>query len=93
MKRQLLPSSAFVKTSRRIAKRQPEALEDISQALTMLAEDAHHPSLRTHKLKGKLRASWAASAGYDLRIVFQFVTHEGKEAILLCAVGTHDDVY
>ena len=32
-------------------------------------------------------------AGYDLRIVFEFVQHEGAEAILLQAVGTHDQVY
>jgi mRNA-degrading endonuclease YafQ of YafQ-DinJ toxin-antitoxin module len=44
-------------------------------------------------LKGKLAKSWACSAGYDLRIVFQFVTHGSQEAILLEAVGTHDEVY
>lgn len=93
MKRQLVPSAAFIRTSKRLAKRHPEALMDLSLALELLAEHAHHPALRTHKLKGRLKSSWAASAGYDLRIVFQFVVHEGKEAISLCAVGTHDEVY
>ena len=83
MKRQLLPSAAFVRTARRLAKRKPEALKDLELALQLLSTDAHHPALRTHKLKGKLMGSWAASAGYDLRIVFQFVLHE----------GTHDEVY
>jgi len=46
----------------------------------------------THKLKGKLKNSWACSAGYDLRIVFQFVRHQQNEAILLEAAGTHDEV-
>jgi hypothetical protein len=32
-------------------------------------------------------------AGHDLRIVFEFVKHNRQEAILLGAVGTHDDVY
>ena len=50
-------------------------------------------ALRTHKLKGKLAKSWAFSAGYNLRIVFQFVRHGAQEAILLEAVGTHDEVY
>lgn len=57
------------------------------------AEDAHHPALRTHKLKGRLAKSWACSAGYDLRIVFQFVQHGTQPAILLEAVGTHDEVH
>ena len=30
---------------------------------------------------------------YDLRVVFQFVKQKGVEAILLEAVGTHDEVY
>jgi len=67
--------------------------EDIRAALELLAEDAFHPQLRTHKLKGKLRGSWACSAGYDLRIVFKYVQHEETEAILLETVGTHDEVY
>jgi mRNA-degrading endonuclease YafQ of YafQ-DinJ toxin-antitoxin module len=35
----------------------------------------------------------AVQAGYDLRLVFTFVEYEGKEAILLQAVGTHEEVY
>lgn len=67
--------------------------EDIQQALELLAEDAFHPRLRTHKLKAKLEGSWACSVGYDLRIVFTFVQDEGVEAILLETVGTHEEVY
>jgi mRNA-degrading endonuclease YafQ of YafQ-DinJ toxin-antitoxin module len=61
--------------------------------LAQLAEDAFHPSLKTHKLKGDLQDSWACTAGYDLRIVFAFVQHQGQEGILLETVGTHDEVY
>jgi mRNA-degrading endonuclease YafQ of YafQ-DinJ toxin-antitoxin module len=61
--------------------------------LETLAEDAFDPMLKTHKLKGELAGSWACSASYNLRIVFEFVQHEGAEAVLLQAVGTHDEVY
>jgi len=61
--------------------------------LELLAQDAFHPKLKTHKLKGQLAGSWASSAGYDLRVVFQFVQHQGVEAILLESLGTHDEVY
>lgn len=93
MKRVLLPSSAFVRSARRLAKRHPAVADDLQAALELLAEDAHHPALRTHKLKGKLAKSWACSAGYDLRIVFQSVKHGSQEAVALEAVGTHDEVY
>ena len=93
MKRALLPSKAFVRSAQRLAKRHPEAAANLAAALELLAEDAYHPALRTHKLKGKLAKSWACSAGYDLRIVFQFVRHAQQEAVLLEAAGTHDEVY
>lgn len=67
--------------------------EDLRAALKLLSEDAFHPRLKTHKLRGDLEGSWAASAGYDLRIVFQMVAHGDSEAILLQTVGTHDEVY
>jgi hypothetical protein len=59
----------------------------------LLAEDAFHPQLKTHKLKGKLAGSWACSAGHGLRVVFQLVKHKGEEAVLLESIGTHDEVY
>ena len=93
MKRLLLPSSAFLRAAKRIVKRDPSLAGPIQAALELLAEDAFHPQLRTHKLKGKLEGTWSCSAAYDLRILFNFVQHEEAEAILLDSVGTHDEVY
>jgi mRNA-degrading endonuclease YafQ of YafQ-DinJ toxin-antitoxin module len=93
MKRLLLRSSSFLRSARRLIKKNPDSSEDIRAALHLLAEDAFHPLLKTHKLKGKLEGSWSCSAGYDVRIIFEFVQHEGYEAILLEAVGTHQEVY
>ena len=76
-----------------MVRRHPHLTEDLRAALALLAEDAFHPQLRSHKLKGRLAGSWACSVGYDLRIVFRFVQHEGSEALLLETVGTHDEVY
>lgn len=59
----------------------------------MLEKDAFNPQLKTHKLKGKYKGSWACSAGYDLRIIFKFVKHKKTDAILLETVGTHEEVY
>ena len=93
LKRLLLPSTAFVRSGRRFARKHPQIEPELQSVLALLAEDAFHPQLKTHKLKGKLMGSWACSAGYDLRVVFQFVQHKGTEAILLESVGTHDEVY
>ena len=93
MRRLLLRSAAFVRAARRLVKKDSDAAAALEAALASLEEDAFHPALKTHKLKGELAGSWACSAGYDLRIVFEFVQHEGAEAILLQTVGTHDEVY
>jgi mRNA-degrading endonuclease YafQ of YafQ-DinJ toxin-antitoxin module len=93
MRRLLLQSAAFVRAARRLVKKHPGAAPALRAALESLASDAFNPALKTHKLKGELAGSWACSAGYDLRIVFEFVQHEGAEAILLQTVGTHDEVY
>ena len=68
---------------------------DIAEALGLLVVNPFAPQLETHKLKGKLSGSWACSAGYDLRIVFDFVKAEKdtEDDIFLLAIGTHDEVY
>ena len=87
-------SPAFARDLRSWLKSRPGAAEAIEVTLEQLSEDASHPSLRAHKLRGTLAGCWACSAvGYDLRIVFEYVRHEGAEAILLLALGTHDQVY
>ena len=92
MRRELLRSSAFVRAAKRLLKKDAEAVEHLRLALEALSEDAFSPNLRTHKLKGRFDGLWASGAGYDLRILFEFVEHDGAEAILLLTVGTHDEV-
>lgn len=93
MKRALLRSNTFIRAARHFLKRHPQLKEDLQEALLLLSEDAFNPKLKTHKLKGELLGSWACSAGYDLRIIFEFVEFENAEAILLQTLGTHDEVY
>lgn len=93
MRRLLLQSSTFTRAAKRFVKKRPEAAAAIRETLVQLEADAFDPRLRTHKLRGELAECWSCTAGYDLRIVFQFVQHNGAEAILLLSVGTHDEVY
>jgi mRNA-degrading endonuclease YafQ of YafQ-DinJ toxin-antitoxin module len=74
-------------------KRHPSSAPEIQIVLDILSADAAAPSLRTHKLHGKLSGRLACRVGRDLRIVFEFAQQGGNEAIVLLALGTHDDVY
>ncbi len=93
MRRVLLQSAAFVRAARRLVKKHPEVGPILEATFASLIENAFQATLKTHKLKGELTGSWACGAGYDLRVIFEFVQHEGAEAILLQNVGTHDEVY
>jgi len=91
---ELIWSNAFTRSLRKLMQKRPAQTNDITEALRLLVEDPFVLQLETHKLKGKLSGSWACSAGYDLRIVFDFVKAEsGENDILLLAIGTHDEVY
>jgi mRNA interferase YafQ len=91
--RTLLRSSAFVRDSKRLLRKRPALEGPLLRTLGLLQADVFAAALKTHKLKGELRNSWACSGGYDLRIVFSFTKYRGKPAILLESVGTHDAVY
>ena len=93
MKFILLRSSAFVRNARKIVKKQPQLAQNIQETLELLCIDPFQTRLRTHKLKGELKDSYACSAGYDLRIIFKFVEYNQSQAILLESIGTHDEVY
>ena len=93
MRRELLPSTAFTRATKRLAKKDRAALLAIRETLGVLQNDAFDPRLASHKLKGDLAGLWACSAGYDLRIVFEIVQRDDSEAILLISCGKHDEVY
>lgn len=92
--RTLIWSNAFVRAFRRMGERRPELRKELQESLDLLTMNPFHPQLETHKLKGKLAGTWACSAGYDLRIIFEFVkSKDSEDAIFLIELGTHDEVY
>lgn len=93
MKRELIKSNAFIRVAQRKIRKNPRIAEDVNISLELLGKDAFHHLLKTHKLKGDFKDSWACSVGYDLRIIFKFVQYKGIEAILLETIGTHEEVY
>jgi len=93
--RTLIWGKTFVRAFKRVIKKYPHLRADIEETLELLAENPLTKALATHKLKGKLSDLWACSVGYDMRIIFDFVTSENQteDDILLLEIGTHDDVY
>ena len=93
--RTLVWSPGFKRSFKRSIRHRPDLQDKIENALKLLSDDAYHPILHTHKLKGDLAGSWACTVDFEYRIVFEFVrdSETKEEIILLEAVGSHDEVY
>jgi mRNA interferase YafQ len=88
-------SSGFNRSFKKITKKNPQLKEQITKVLRRLADDPFTPSLKSHKLGGDLAGLWSCSVAYDCRIIFIFSEDEEllEMVILLVDVGSHDDVY
>jgi mRNA interferase YafQ len=88
-------STSFRQGFKKAIRNQPELLEKIFLGLEKLSREPFDPSLKTHKLHGKLRGLWACQIDYDCRIVFTFEKEPGNEndLIVLIDIGKHDEVY
>ncbi len=78
---------------KRLIRQQPQLRTALEETLIQLAIDPFHPTLKTHKLSGELNGIWSASIDYSYRILFEFMTNDSEDAILLLNIGDHDDVY
>ena len=96
LERKLVLSKAFEKSYKKFTSRNSLLESSIGRALLKLQQNAYDPSLKTHKLSGKLALYFACSCGYDCRIIFTIekdLVNPEAENILLLDIGTHDDVY
>ena len=93
--RELVWSANFTRQLKRLVRQNPQIKKTVEQTLEKLTNDPFDPSLRTHKLKGKLANKWSSSIDYSNRIVFRFIDNPDlkTEEILLLAIGSHDEVY
>ncbi|WP_333470961.1 type II toxin-antitoxin system RelE/ParE family toxin [Microcoleus sp. herbarium12] len=88
-------SSGFNRSFRKIVKKNPQLKDQITKVLKLLADDPFTPSLKSHKLGGDLAGLWSCSVAYDCRIIFIFSEDEEllEMVILLVDIGIHDEVY
>ena len=76
--------------------RDPKLAAKAEKQLALFAQNPKHPSLRTHKLTGKIEDRWSISITKSIRMVY--VVIEGQEeneepTAYFVAIGTHDQVY
>lgn len=87
----LTKTEFYSKKELKFLKKHSNLFVSYEEALKKLENDPFEPSLKTHKLHGKLKKFHACSINYDYRIAFLFVIKDDE--IILLDIGTHDDVY
>jgi mRNA interferase YafQ len=91
----LFSSDKFLKNRKKLIKKNPQLKEKINCVFDLLAEDPFLPSLKSHKLGGRMKDLWSCSVAADCRIIFCFEKDPENEEdmIILVNIGSHDEVY
>jgi addiction module RelE/StbE family toxin len=91
MSYKIVRTDSYFKKLTKFLKRHPEAIEKYIKTIELLEINPFHPSLRLHKLQGKLNEYHSVSINLSYRIVIDLVIIE--EQIIPIDIGTHDEVY
>lgn len=83
-------SSAFQRAFKKRLQGNTDLEEKFWQKLELFTAYPYDPTLKTHKLSGKLKEFWSFSVDYDERVLFYF-TEDGKAVFV--DIGSHDQVY
>ncbi len=78
----LIYTDSYVKRATKFLKIHPELISQYEKALEILEIDPHHPSLRLHQLKGKLKNLHSISINISYRITLEFYFTD-KEIVLV----------
>jgi mRNA-degrading endonuclease YafQ of YafQ-DinJ toxin-antitoxin module len=87
----LIFTESYVKRAKKFAKKYPELLKQYEKTLQLMELNPTHPSLRLHKLEGRLSDYYSISINMTYRITIDFIINE-KE-IIPVNIGKHDEVY
>ncbi len=87
----LIFPASYLKKEKHFFKKHPQLKERYKKTLSLLMDNPHHPSLRLHKLQGKLSAYYSISLSMQYRIILAIVIQDNK--IYLIDIGSHDEVY
>ncbi len=82
---------SYEKRAKKFIKKHPELSSQYEKTLKLLEINPSHPSLRLHKLEGKLSDLYSVSINISYRISLEFYISDDE--IILLNVGSHNEVY
>jgi len=91
MKIKLIETGKFIRKANKLVRKNKFLDRKLEVVLDKLVSNPFDPSLKTHKLKGKLSEFYSVSVNDDIRIIFQFAEDKNDLSILLLSIGSHND--
>ena len=88
---EIIYTDSYIKRAKKFIKKHPELISQYQKTLKLLELNPNHPSLRLHKLHGKLSELYSVSINISYRISLDFLIEDNK--IIPVDIGSHDDVY
>jgi toxin HigB-1 len=88
---EILYTDSYIKRARKFLKKHPELLNQYEKTLKLLEINPFHPSLRIHKLQGRLSDLHSISINISYRISIYFIIQDDQ--IIPIDIGTHEEVY
>ncbi len=91
MSYKLLITDAYSKKLIKFLKKHRDVLPRYIKTMEILEQNPYHPSLRLHKLQGKLSQFHSISINMEYRIIIDFIIN--NDEIIPINISTHDNVY
>ena len=91
MNYKIVRTDEYFKKLKKFIKKHPDVLERYIKTIELIEIDPYHPSLRLHKLQGKLNIYYSVSINMKYRVVIDFMIQDNK--IIPIDIGTHNEVY
>ncbi|PIQ71512.1 type II toxin-antitoxin system mRNA interferase toxin, RelE/StbE family [Candidatus Roizmanbacteria bacterium CG_4_9_14_3_um_filter_33_18] len=82
-------SKNFSKAFEKLTKNNFLLKDKIKAKVKFFTENPKHPSLKLHKLKGKMVEDWSFSVEGDIRVVLTYI----DDGVLFVDIGSHKEVY
>jgi addiction module RelE/StbE family toxin len=82
---------SYEKRAKKFIKKHPDLSSQYEKTLKLLEINPSHPSLKLHKLEGKLSDLYSVSINISYRISLEFYISDDE--IILINVGSHNEVY
>ncbi len=88
---EILYTDSYLKRAKKFIKKHPDLIFQYDKTLKLLEINPYHPSLRLHRLRGKLSELYSVSINISYRITIFFIIQDDK--IIPIDIGSHDEIY